>query len=181
VSAGGHSIEVAGPSGARTKRNVVVAAGRDTIVEFSGGSLVAPPAQASTSNTQKLIGGVSMGVGAVLGAIAVYSLVDYLNLQSRGEALAATLTKPANGKPCREENLECNRIDRDSKTASGLAWVLGGGAALALGFGAYIFFTDSGSTRSASAHDPATPPKPKARVVPTAGAGSGGLVVVGSF
>jgi hypothetical protein len=93
----------------------------------------------------------------------------------------ALWAKPADGKPCREENVECNRIDRDSKTASGLAWVLGGGATLALGFGAYLFFTDSGSTRSASAQAPATPPKPKARVVPTVGAGSGGLVVVGSF
>lgn len=178
LAAGGHSVELSPTRGTPIKRNVVVAAGRETVVELSPAALVEPPTEASKTKTRKIIGGVSMGVGAVLGGIAVYSLVNYLGLQSDGEDAAAKTQKTDPPTPCREQSRECARIDNDSKTASGLAWGLGGGAVLALGFGAYMFFSEPSSSSSAAT---ATPPKPKTRVIPTVGAGSGGVVVVGSF
>lgn len=180
LAAGGHSIELSPAGGAPIKRNVVVAAGRETVVELSPTAMVEPPTEASKAKTRKIIGGISMGVGAVLGGIAVYSLVNYLDLQSQGEDAAAKTQKTEPPTPCKESSTECARIDKDSKTASGLAWGLGGGAILAIGFGAYMFFSEPASTSSTQAAS-AAPPKPKTRVVPTVGAGSGGLVVVGSF
>jgi hypothetical protein len=177
LAAGGHSIELAG-GGAPTKRNVVVAAGRETVVELVSNATVEPPTEAKKGKTRKVVGGVSMGVGAVLGAVAVYSLVNYLDLQSQGEDAAKKTPQTNPPTPCKEQSTECARIDKDSKTASALAIGLGGGAVVALGVGAYLFFSEPSSSTTESAK---AAPKPKTRVVPTVGAGSGGLLVVGSF
>lgn len=179
LAAGGHSIEVAPTTGSPVKRNVVVTAGRETVVEFTGTGTSEPPAEGSKSKTRKIIGGVSMAVGGALGGIAVYSLVNYLGLQSDGEDRAAKVEKRSPPQACKEYDERCASIDKDSKTASGLAWGLGGAAVVAIGFGAYMFFSEPSS--SSSTTTAATPPKPKTRVVPTVGSGTGGLLVVGSF
>ena len=181
LAAGGHSIEVTGTGGEPVKRNVLVTAGRETVVELTAAPTTEPPTEAGKSKTRKIIGGVTMGVGAVLGGFAVYELVNYLSLQSDGKAYAATIPKDPQGRECRDTgDLKCVSIDKDSKTASALAWGLGAGGAVALGVGAYLFFTDPGSAEPNKTAT-ATPPKPTTRVVPTAGPGSTGVVVLGTF
>ncbi len=182
LAAGGHAIEVTGTTGEPVKRNVLVTAGRETVVELTAAPVgVEPPVETSKPKTRKIIGGVSMGVGAVLGGIAVYELIHYLSLQSDGKAYAATIPKDPQGRECRDTgDLRCVSIDQDSKTASTLAWVLGGAGAAALGVGAYLFFTEPGSSEPNKAAS-ATTAKPTARVVPTAGPGSTGVMVLGTF
>jgi hypothetical protein len=127
---------------------------------------------------RKIIGGVSMGAGGLLGVIAVVELIHYLDLQSQGTDLAATLDKKNDTGPCRTYNPKCADLDSRSKSASGLAIGLGAGGALAVGFGAYLFFTTPTESSPPAA---AAAAKPKVRVVPSVGAGSGGLVVLGAF
>jgi hypothetical protein len=176
LAAGGHSVEVAPAKGPSSKRNVIVTAGRETVVEFtsSTGAEAPPP---SKSHTRKIVGGATMGVGAVLGTIAVIQLVRYLDLQSQGEdrknEIRLAKDDPNREKPCREYDQRCTKLDKDSNLAGVLAWSLGGAGAVALGVGAYLFFTDSGSSEKSAA--------PKTRLVPSVGAGSGSLTVVGSF
>jgi hypothetical protein len=187
LAAGGHSIELAPTGGTPTKRNVLVTAGRETVVEFTSAGATEPPQEAGKSKTRKIIGGVTMGVGVVLAAVAFYQLYRWSDLQSEGEARAAAFqySRPASSPPqeCRLVDMSgpgnCAEIDRDMKTASGLAWGFGGAAAVAVGVGAFLFFGDSGSSQSTTTAS--APPKPKARVIPTVGQGSGGLVVLGTF
>ena len=181
LAAGGHSIEVTGAGGEPVKRNVLVTAGRETVVELTAAPVVEPPAEGGKSKTRKIVGGITMGAGAVLGGVAVYELVNYLSLQSDGKAYAATIPKDPSGKPCRDTGVErCVSIDRDSKTASALAWGLGAGGVVAIGVGAYLFFSDPGSSEPNKTASTA-PPKPATRVVPTAGPGSTGVMVLGTF
>ncbi|CAN5795791.1 hypothetical protein BH11MYX4_BH11MYX4_25800 [soil metagenome] len=177
LAAGGHSVEVASASGSSSKRNIIVTAGRETVVEFTGTTATTePPPPAGKSNTRKIVGGATMGVGAVLGAVAVIELVRYLDQQSKGDDRRGELDKndPINGgKNCVEYDTKCKEIDSASKVASGLAIGFGAGAAVALGVGAYIFFSDPGSGEKTAAT--------KTRLVPSLGAGSGSLTLVGSF
>ena len=176
LAAGGHSVEVAPTGGTSIKRNVLVTAGRETVVEFAPAAVTEPPSAGGKTNTRKIIGGATMGVGVVLGAVAVVQLVRYLGLQSDGDARAAELdTKdPVNGsKECRLYDARCAKLNTDSKVASGLAIGLGAGSAVALGLGAYLFFTDSGSSEKSASTKP--------RIIPSIGAGSGNLMVVGAF
>ncbi len=178
LSAGGHSVEVASASGGASKRNIIVTAGRETVVEFNGAATIEPPHEAPKSNTRKIIGGVTMGAGAVLGAVAVIELVQYLSALSKGDARAAELDKnnPVDGsKPCRAYDSKCVEIDKDAKMASGLAIGFGAAGAVVLGVGAYIFFSDPGSGEKTATI------KPKTRLVPSIGAGSGSLTVMGTF
>jgi hypothetical protein len=176
VAAGSHSVEVAPTGGSPEKRNVLVVAGRETVVEFARAPAAAP-VTISRAKLRTIVGGASVGVGVVLGGIAVYSLVHYLDLQSQGDEAAAKAAKTDPPRPCRESgDAECVRIDKAAKTASGLAWGLGAGSLLALGFGGYVLFGEPGASSSQAA-----PPGPRARVVPAVGVGSGGVVVVGAF
>jgi hypothetical protein len=182
LAAGGHSIEVTGAGGAPVKRNVLVTAGRETVVELTAAATTEPPSEASKSSTRKIIGGVSMGAGVVLGGIAVYELLHYLSLQSDGKAYAATIAKDPQGRECRDTgDQRCVAYDRDSKSASALAWGLGGGGAVLLGVGAYLFFSTPGSSEPNRTASAPKPPKPTARVVPTAGPGNTGVMVLGTF
>jgi hypothetical protein len=155
-----------------------VTAGRETVVEFGPAPVTEPPPEVRRAKTRKIVGGVAMGAGAVMGAIAIVELVRYVNLQSDGDEAAKAV--PASDTPCRDQGVStCATIDSQAKTASGLAWGLGGASVVALGVGAYLFFTDSGGAGETKAA--ATPPKPTTRVVPSVGAGSGALTVVGTF
>jgi hypothetical protein len=162
------------------KRNVLVTAGRETVVEFTPQGAVEPPSEGGGPKTRKIIGGVAMGVGAVLGAIAVYEAIHWVGLQSDGEDRAKLVPKETPERSCKEYgDPVCIQIDKDSKTASVLAWTLGGAGVVALGVGAYLFFSDSGSSEGST--KAATAPKPKTRVVPQLGGNSGGVMVLGTF
>jgi len=177
LAAGGHSIELAPTGGTAVKRNVLVTAGRETVVEFTPQAVVEPPSESSPGKTRKIIGGVTMGVGVILGAVAVVEAIQWNSLQSDGEAYAKTIEKPADGRACADYDAKCIDIDKDAKTASVVAWVLGGAGVAALGIGAYLFFTAPSSSES----NKAEAPKPKARIVPQVGGNSGGVMVLGSF
>ena len=178
LAAGGHSIELAPAGGPAVKRNVLVTAGRETVVEFTPQGAAEPPAEGSPARTRKIIGGISMGVGANLGAVAIYEAFHWNSLQSDGEDYARRLDKPGvPGTECRTYDSQCQRIDSDAKVASGLAWTLGGVGAVGLGVGAFLFFTDPGSSEP----NRAEAPKPKTRVLPQVGGNSGGVMVLGSF
>jgi hypothetical protein len=183
LAAGGHSIEVAPTSGEPTKRNVLVTAGRETVVEFTAPSTVEPPSEASKSKTRKIIGGVTMGVGAVLAGIAVYEMINYFGIQSDGDDYVNSDAGKTDlqGRACSDaKTARCVDFDSRSKTASVLGYTLGGGAVVALVVGGVLFFgADSGSTAQTGGAHPVV--KPTARIVPNVGAGSGGVLVVGSF
>ncbi len=142
LAAGGHSVELV-PAGECRKRNVLVTAGRESVVEFT------PQKDEETPfPTRKVVGGVAMGVGAVLGAIAVVELVRYANLQSDGDAYARSIPPPRiPGTPCKDDqNERCRQLDADSKTASGVAIGTGIAGALAIGLGAFVFFSAPSET-----------------------------------
>ena len=188
LAAGGHSVEVAPTTGASTKRNVLVTAGRETVVEFSAAATVEPPREEGKSHTRKIVGGVTMGAGVVLGAVAVIELISYLSLQSdgkkRADAISAADANAHKGEECRTYDLGpngCGVIDSKAKTASGLAIGFGAGAAVALGVGAFLFFGDSGTTEKAATSEPPRSRPTQLRVVPSVGAGSGSLVLLGAF
>ena len=176
LAAGGHSVEVAPAGGTSTKRNVLVTAGRETIVEFAPVVVTEPPTPESKSHARKIIGGVTLGGGVALGTVAVLELLHYVSLQKKGDDRAAELDKndPVNGsKPCKEYDPACIQINKDSQLASVLAIGLGAGSAIAIGVGAYLLFSDSGSAEKTAA--------PRTRIVPSFGASSGSLTVLGSF
>ncbi len=178
LAAGGHSIELAPSGGAAVKRNVLVTAGRETVVEFTPQGVAEPPSEGSPVRTRKIIGGISMGVGAILGAVAIYEAFHWNSLQSQGEDYARGLEKPSiPGRECREYDSKCIQINTDATTASALAWTLGGVGAVGLGVGAFLFFTDPGSSEP----NKAEAPRPKTRVLPQVGGNSGGVMVLGSF
>jgi hypothetical protein len=118
-----------------------------------------------------------MGVGAILGAVAVYEVFNWKSLQNDGEDYAKTIPKDPSGRACAAYDSKCIQIDKDSKTASALAWTLGGAGVVAVGLGAFLFFSDSGSSEP----NKAEAPKPKTRVVPQVGGNSGGVMVLGTF
>jgi hypothetical protein len=177
LAAGSHSIELAATGEPSLKRNVLVTAGAQTAIDFSPTTTTEPPREESKGNTRKIIGGITMGAGVVLGAIAVYEAIHWSQLQDDGKEAAAKVATSDPPVQCRNTgNAECVRIDRDSKTASGLAIGLGAGGAVALGVGAYLFFSDSGSSETK-----AEAPKPKTRIIPSVGVGSGSVTVLGTF
>jgi hypothetical protein len=176
VSAGSHSVEFSPQGGSASKRNVIVAAGRETVTEFGRVVAAEAPSGLSRAKTRKLIGGITMGVGVVLAGVATYEVVHYFDLQSQGDAEAAKTPKTDPPRPCREVNPRCSAIDRDSKVASGVAVGVGAGALVALGVGAYFFFSDPGGNNTT-----ATSSRSKTRVLPTVTRDAGGLVVVGAF
>jgi hypothetical protein len=182
LAAGGHSIEVAPTSGEPTKRNVLVTAGRETVVEFTAQGAVEPPSEASRSKARKVAGGVMMGVGAVLAGVAIYETINYFSIQSEGDDYINSTAGKTDlaGRYCSDAKTPtCVDINSRSKVASGLAIGLGAGALVTLTVGAVLFFgADSGSSSSAGATRPL---KPTARVVPNVGPGGGSLTVVGTF
>jgi hypothetical protein len=132
----------------------------------------AEPAQpVGKVHTRQIIGGASMGAGVVLGTIAVIEILHYFDLQKRGDARAEELPK-SDPSPCKTYDATCSQISKDSKVASAVAMGLGVGSLVALGVGAYLIFSDPSSEKAAAA---------KTRVIPTVGAGSTSLTVVGTF
>jgi len=187
LAAGGHAIELAAPNGTSTRRNVLVTAGRETIVEFSGAAAGGPAAATGSSPfpLRKLAGGTTMLLGVGLGVVGVVGLVNYLDAQSEGEAQAKKIA-PSAGAPsdqkCREVDTSpsfpsCKYWDDKSRDASTMGWVAGSLSVVAIGVGAWLYFgADSSSSSTAGKAKPAPP-----RVVPSVGTTGGSLTVLGTF
>lgn len=184
LAAGGHSIELAPVGAPATKRNVLVTAGRETVLEFTAMPAGGAPVEEKPFPTKKVVGGVTLAVGVGLAVVAVISAVNYSDAISKGEDRAKVAPIPPNvdkDTPCREYDKgsnSCDQFDSDAKKSSAIALVTGGVSLVALGVGAYLLFSRDGSSERASTPAAkATPQKPRARVVPSVG----GLAVVGTF
>lgn len=182
LAAGSHAVEVSLEGAPVMKRNVVVTAGRETVLEFQEPE-GAKAAGGRGVSTRKVIGGISMGVGVALEAVAVIELVRYLDIQSTGvkniapaELIDQTSPPGSAPRPCREYSNKCREIDNDSKTASGLAIGAAALGGVALVTGAILFF--GGSDQGSEQSTPAARTKPK--LVPLLGT-TNGLSVVGQF
>lgn len=188
LAAGSHSIELVAQGASPTKRNVLVTAGRDTILEMAG---PAPKDDGSKEDkpffTRRVTGAIVITAGLVLGAVAVQQALVHFGKKSDADDYVAQRKgtpaqvqdpepcKPAPGQVSYDQSF-CN-IDKDARVASGLAIGFGAGAVVALGIGTYIFFSPSDDARRTGDR---TPPKKKTTLTPTFG-GTNGFVLSGSF
>ncbi|AKU96021.1 hypothetical protein AKJ09_02685 [Labilithrix luteola] len=173
LAPGGHSIEVASTGIPSSKRNVLVVIGKEAVVEIAPTQETEPPHAEKPFPTRTVVGGVVLGAGVILGAVAVQQALFYGELQDRGKEVAKRVE--AGQKPCEPSGDQefCN-IDNRSKTASAFAIAGGAVGAVAIGTGLYLLLTNGSSEKTASA-----PKRPQ--IVPTFGANSGGVMINGAF
>ncbi|MCL2724988.1 MAG: hypothetical protein FWD69_11185 [Polyangiaceae bacterium] len=180
---GSHSIEIIAPGFVTTKRNVLVTAGKETPVEIALVRAGPPPPPLVS---RKVIGGVALGAGVVLGAVAVQQALFYGTLQNRGKDAVATHfannpTDTQDLKPwCRQSGgglPELCTIDNRSKQASAIAIVTGALGVVGVGAGLYFLLTGDNSSSATPPSTTATHP----RVIPAVGAGMNGLMIDGAF
>lgn len=177
LAPGSHSVEVVPITGTPTKRNVLVTAGKESTVDVAGAAVAAQPAEPEKPfPTKKVFGGVALGGGVILGALAVQQFLFWNELQDRGDEYAKTV--PEGKSPCDPNTSEhfCN-TDKRARLASGLAIGAGTVGAIAIGAGVYLLFiaSDAPSEKAAAAA------KPKTRFVPTFGTQGGGFALTGTF
>lgn len=170
LAPGSHAIEVTSGS-ATTKRTVVVTAGKETLVEVSSTVTAEPPKEGDGKPfpTRKVIGGALVGVGIVLGVVAVQQFLLYQDVQDRGTEVARLI--PNGEGPCGPSgNKEFCDLDSKAKSASTIAIATGSAGFIALAAGTYLLFS-GGSSRERGQTDT------KPRVTPT----FGGIAISGSF
>lgn len=187
LAPGGHSVEVT--AGQTTqKRNVLVTAGEETVVDLALVSAVPtePAAPDEPFPTRKVVGGGLVLGGLAAGTAAVFSAIAYGDALDRGEAIQAS-KNPQDAKlpPGKRADDVCGKsggldpseaickANADANRASTIAWVTGIGGGILVFAGAYLFFTDDGDQEKAA--------KSETRLVPIVGQGSGGLLLTGSF
>ncbi len=175
LAPGGHSVEVQVAGGSQ-KRNVVVTAGKETVVEMSpGGSSGDPGRDDKPFPTRKILGGGLMVLGAIATTVGIVSIANWASVQDKDDE----------GSPYRQFQGEdaCNAgsagkelcdFHKDSERSSIIAWITTPTGLLMLGAGGYLFFVDGGSTEKTAK---VKAPKPKTNVMPTLG----GLVIRGTF
>ncbi|HEY8079675.1 MAG TPA: hypothetical protein VIF62_36345 [Labilithrix sp.] len=189
LGAGGHAIEVTSTGGAPIKRNILVTAGKETVVEMAEPTSGAPKPEEPSSPfpTRKVIAGGLVVAGVVLGVVAIVELGAYNKAVDAGDKDKATVpgdVKDAQGnvikpaqKPC-DDSVQYPQFcqdDKDAKKASTVGIITAVAGAAAIGGGIVLWLTDSSSSEKP------TTGKRKTRLVPTAGIGSGGLLLSGSF
>lgn len=190
LAPGGHSVEVAITGQPVQKRNVLVTAGKETVVDLALAST--GPSEPSKSDkpfpTRKVLGGglAVLGVGAAV--VAVVGGLGYQSATDEGERLNQTVTNPQEKLPAGQTPDEacgspgglspsaaiCKENDK-ANTGSTIFWVATPAAALLLVAGAYFLFTDGGAEKEKAAA------LKKTRLVPSVGHNSGGLFLSGSF
>jgi hypothetical protein len=188
LGAGGHSIEIAQPGMPPTKRNILVTAGKETVVDMEVAGPAKPGGPTEEGKpfpTRKVIAGGLVGAGVVLGVVSVLSVIAYGKNQDDGKKIAddpnglapnETASDACKaydaGSYAHQEDKFC-KAHRDAIRNSTVAIVTGaiGGAAILAGV--FLWVTDPGTEKSAD--------KKKPRIAPSVGAGSTGVVVFGSF
>lgn len=174
LAPGGHAVEVSTGGGPPVKRNVLVTAGQESVVELApGGGVEETGAAEKPFPTKKVLGGVALAVGVGLAALSVERTIRWSELKDEGEALKGFVPKDA--EPCTPNTLKefCDK-HRNAQGASAVAWTAGVLGAAAIGAGVYFLFIDSGSAEKSTAAK-------RPRLTPTVGRGAGGLVLSGSF
>jgi hypothetical protein len=186
LAPGSHSVELVAPDKSSQKRNVLVAAGKESLVDLTLSSTAPaePPRTATYFPTRKVIGGALAVIGIGAAVVSVASFLAYQDDQDRGDALQAS-TNPAIRKlpPGKKASDVCGTpefpdvseiciADEDAKRHSAIAIATGAGGLALLGVGAYLFLSDPGDREKKSA----TP-----KLTPTFGRGSAGLSLRGTF
>lgn len=191
LSPGGHSVEVVAGGQPAQKRNVLVTAGKETIVEVTlgpGAVPEAPPTESKPFPVKKVVGGVAMAIGVGLGAFAVERLLAY---EDKKDELAARNLRPedflkTDGEVdvCDARLAKSGQVDeaackssKDAKAASTASIIAAAGGGIFLLGGAYLFFLSGDSNTKSSTTGKTLMP----RIAPTMGYGSGGLTVSGRF
>jgi len=177
LAPGGHSVEVSTASGTPQKRNILVTAGKETVVEMASAAPVTDPNKDDKPfPMRKVLGGGLMVLGAVATTVGVISIVNWAGVQE--------LDNPGNKArdfqgedACKagQGGQELCDGDKTSFTSSLIAWIATPAGVIMLGAGGYLFFTEGSSSEKTAHRDRA--PKPKTRVLPTLG----GLMVTGTF
>ncbi len=196
LSAGGHSVEVAVAGQSSQKRNVLVTAGKETVIDLalaSTGPLETPKSE-TPFPTRKVVGaGVAvLGVGA--GIVAAVMGTGYLSAKDKGEKLqnepgasnfqdpklppgktaddaCGTQEMPSNSTICKKND--------EAHLKSTLFWVTAPVSVVLLAAGGYFLFTDGSSTEKGT--NAAKARKPRINAAPTVGYDSAGFVLSGSF
>lgn len=178
VAAGSHAVELAFGPGPRTKRNVIVTAGHETVVDAAAVAaqpVENPPSEHGTS-TRKIVGGALVAGGLAFGALSVQQWLAWSDTRDEGRKRADVV--PQGQQPCDAQgDAKFCELDRDAKRQSIVAVASGALGVGLLGAGIYLLFTDDAPEGKPETKGAA----PRPRFVPTAGRGTGGLMVVGGF
>ena len=168
VSPGGHSVEIAVTGRPSSKRNVLITAGKETVVHLHNNPQEETPKADKPFPVRKVIGGGLIALGLTAGIVSLVSISSYGDAQDKGKALQAS-TNPQDAKlpPGKTANDVCGksggldareaicRANDDANRNSTVAWVAGGlGGALVLA-GVYFLVFDNhdkeAATKAASA------------------------------
>lgn len=204
LAPGGHSVEVVANGQPPQKRNVLVNAGKETIVDLQLAASSNTPSDQKGSEkpfpTRKVVAGGLAVVGIGLGVLAVERFFAYLDTKDHFDndrnAQGLKYDDPKRFQPTSGEIDVCEaklkdpagQIDTtacslsdDAKSQSIVAGLAGGGAVVLIAAGAYLFFTAPSDDAKTSSGKSA-PKAPKApQVAPIFGWGTGGLSVTGRF
>lgn len=179
LGAGGHSIEIASPGTPTTKRNILVTAGRETVVDVGEPQGAQPQPQPEAPSkpfpTMKLLAGVAVVAGIALEVVTVLEYGKYKDALDAGDRDKASV--PAGQAPC-QDAVQFKQFcddDNNAKDHSRLAIITGIGGAVLIGGGVALWFIDSSGDKAS------VNTGKKTRVTPIVGAGTGGLVLSGSF
>lgn len=187
LSPGGHSVEVLVPGHPSQKRNVLIAAGEETLVELAELEPAAPAARSSFP-VRPVIGGALVAAGLGVGVVSLVNWSSYNDALEDGHRYhtspnpqhkklpAGKTTADVCGRPewSDQEICKANRKAVRHSTVA-VATAVGGGL-LVLG-GAFLLVTSFGGEGDATKAKAASKPK----VAPVFGPGQGGLVVTGAF
>jgi hypothetical protein len=196
LSPGGHSVEVAVTGQAVQKRNVLVTAGKETVVDLalaSTGPTTSAPVTEKPFPTRKVVGAGLAVVGVAAGVVAAVMGKGYLDAKKKGEDYqnAPGLSndqdpKLPEGKTADEacgtsqmpSNATICKANDDANAKSTAFWITAPAAALFLGAGAYFLLTDGSSGNEGSS---AKSRAPRVKAAPSVGYNSAGLILSGSF
>jgi hypothetical protein len=188
LGAGGHSIEISSPGTPTTKRNILVTAGRETVLDITE-QTAPPPASAEPGKPfpiKKVLAGVAVVAGIALEVVTIIEIGKYNDAIDAGNRdKAGVVDAKGNGltpeQACNDPSVPpafCTD-DKNAKTHSRTAWITGIGGGVLIGTGVVLWLWDMGSSEKSSTSGARAPTKP--RLTPTVGAGSGGFVLSGSF
>lgn len=183
VAPGTHVVEVRAPGFQPSRQSVPVTLGADTpvtltLVAENAKPVVEPPHEAEKSGSgRKILAYSVIGLGVVAGVVAVVEAAHWGGLQTKINAdrqgnygvAGPVVADPCSVSPSTMQAAHACTTNKDAKTSSLLAWVLGGVGVAAIATGSILLITDRSQGKESG-----TTAK-KLRVTPYAGLRSGGL------
>jgi hypothetical protein len=193
LAPGSHSVEVVATGQPTQKRNVLVTAGKEIVVEVANAAPPPPaPPPPSRFPTRKLVGGLLAAGGVAALTVSAISISNYLGDQSDAEAHQERPENPRDRKlgPGQRPEDVCGGKDpsfntsticdlhEDAERHSTIAWETGVGGGVLLAAGLFLLLTDGGSSEG---HARQATRRRSPTLAPTFGRGVGGVVLSGSF